>query len=177
MSGLHLALPRSQLGGAEGATVYEPVVDASTASSSCSCSFSSLSHIWYSLSERASYFCNRNLSAASSSTVRLVDGFAPSEGRVEVYHNGEWGTVCNDMWNLANARVVCKQLGFHDVLNYNAKAYGQGSGKILMDNVQCVGTETALQHCPFNGWEINNCFHTEDVGVICLNGKTKNSTR
>ncbi|XP_065845702.1 neurotrypsin-like [Oscarella lobularis] len=73
------------------------------------------------------------------------------------------------MWNLANARVVCKQLGFHDVLKYNARTYGPGSGKILMDDVQCGGTEATLQECQFNGWGLNNCAHNEDVGVICLN--------
>ena len=43
--------------------------------------------------------------------VRLVDGALPSEGRVEFCSEGQWGTVCDDFWSVANSRVVCRQLG------------------------------------------------------------------
>lgn len=45
-------------------------------------------------------------------SIRLVDGSYSSEGRLEIYHNGEWGTVCDDGFNCANAMVACRQLGY-----------------------------------------------------------------
>lgn len=90
---------------------------------------------------------------------------------MEVLHNGVWGTVCTDVWDALDAAVVCKELGCPS--NAEAKRFfyfGLGSGTIWMDDVQCLGTESALKDCPFSGWEINNCDHTLDAGVICRGG-------
>lgn len=45
--------------------------------------------------------------------------------------------------------------------------FGQGSGPILLDEVQCTGNELSLEECPHNVWELNNCDHMEDAGVSC----------
>ena len=107
-------------------------------------------------------------------TVRLVDGPTQYEGRVEVYYNGEWGTVCDDGWDLNDAQVVCRQLGFGTAIAARGEAfYGQGSDQIWLDNVNCIGIESTIENCAHNGWGIENCAHRDDAGVKCSNGNVK----
>ena len=108
-------------------------------------------------------------------TVRLVDGSTQYEGRVEVYYNDKWGTVCNDGWDLNDAQVVCRQLGFGTAIAARSEAfYGKGSDQIWLDNVNCIGTELTIENCSHNGWGIENCAHREDAGVKCSNGNVTN---
>ena len=85
-----------------------------------------------------------------------------------MFFNGEWGTVCGDSWGLTDANVVCTQLGFIRALaTPRSTQFGEGSGRIWMDDVQCFGSESKLWDCSFNGWGQHNCFHYEDAAVIC----------
>lgn len=89
-------------------------------------------------------------------------------GRVEICHNGLWGTVCDDEWDMRDAGVICRQLGYVKALSVSHSAYyGMGMGPIWMDNVKCVGNETRLQDCPFKGWNVTDCNHGNDAGVVC----------
>uniref|UniRef100_A0A672KSA8 SRCR domain-containing protein n=1 Tax=Sinocyclocheilus grahami TaxID=75366 RepID=A0A672KSA8_SINGR len=104
--------------------------------------------------------------------VRLV-GDLPSSGRVEVYHDGQWGTVCDDGWDLAEAQVVCRQLGFPGAKSFMPGGqYGEGSGPIWLDEMNCKGSEGSLSECCFKGWGVTDCSHKEDAGVVCETGKT-----
>uniref|UniRef100_A0A672KLW8 SRCR domain-containing protein n=1 Tax=Sinocyclocheilus grahami TaxID=75366 RepID=A0A672KLW8_SINGR len=106
------------------------------------------------------------------SKVRLV-GDLPSSGRVEVYHDGQWGTVCDDGWDLAEAQVVCRQLGFPGAKSFMPGGqYGEGSGPIWLDEMNCKGSEGSLSECCFKGWGVTDCSHKEDAGVVCETGKT-----
>ena len=103
-------------------------------------------------------------------TVRLVNGRGPYEGRVEVFHNGEWGTVCDDAWSSIDADVVCRSLGYDsgEALGYGyTDEFGVANGTIWMDQVECDGSETSLEQCPRNDWGDSDCVHYEDAGVIC----------
>ena len=88
---------------------------------------------------------------------------------MEVYHNGEWGTVCDDGWDWNDARVVCRHLGFGLYgSSYHNSYFGEGSGPIWLDNVVCIGTETTLASCGHLGFNITrSCSHREDAGVRC----------
>ena len=120
---------------------------------------------------------SRRRGLQSSGSIRLVDGSNNFQGRVEIYYNGQWGTVCDDYWDLSDAKVVCQQLFGMDALEAPCCAYfGQGSGDIWMDNVHCSGTEAALSDCSFNGWGYEDCSHSEDASVVCEQSSAPTAT-
>ena len=84
-------------------------------------------------------------SVAKEGAVRLVGGMNALEGRVEVYVEGRWGTVCDDGFGLQEALVVCRQLGHSGVQEVRWNAYfGEGSDPISMDEVVLSGHRRAV---------------------------------
>ncbi|KAM4598238.1 scavenger receptor cysteine-rich domain-containing protein DMBT1-like, partial [Polymixia lowei] len=105
---------------------------------------------------------------SESASVRLVNGTGPCSGRVEVYHRGQWGTVCDNSWDIIDAKVVCRQLGCGKALDVKYRAYfGEGSGDILMSGVTCSGSEETLLQCNHKRVGSIKCGHDEDAGVVC----------
>ncbi|XP_071479262.1 scavenger receptor cysteine-rich domain-containing protein DMBT1-like [Diadema antillarum] len=117
--------------------------------------------------EDAGVICSNK---TETTPVRLVDGESLNEGRVELYYDGDWSTVCDDNWDIRDAKVVCAMLGYLGATRATSGAeFGPGAGLILLDDVNCAGDEVDILHCPHNGLGTHNCGHHEDAGVVCLN--------
>ena len=119
--------------------------------------------------------------------IRLQGGIYSNEGRVEVYCNGQWGTICDDGFDSNDALVLCKQLGYSNYTSYNHLALyvyivkqtvlsvysvvcrsGNSSQHIWMSNLACSNSFSCLgscQRCPNNPY--NLCSHSEDVTLQC----------
>ena len=104
--------------------------------------------------------------------IRLVGGAKSSSfhsGRVEVFIHGQWGTVCDNSWSSNDARVVCRRLGYTSGAAYRGAVYGEGTGPIWLDFVICLGYESSLLNCRYQGR--NYCSHQQDASVACYNGE------
>ena len=100
--------------------------------------------------------------------IRLAGG-GRQYGRVELFYNGEWGTICDDFWDSEDATVICRMLGYDQALYALRSAhYGEGTGPIWLDNVNCTGTEPTILRCEKSPWGTNNCIHAEDAAVFCF---------
>ena len=107
--------------------------------------------------------------------IRLINGANERTGRVEVYtnstgglDNARWGTICDDNWDIQDARVICRQLGYPDAVAPLLSAhYGHGSGPVWLNNINCLGIESDLFACGHNGLGNHSCEHDDDVSVEC----------
>ncbi|XP_047659919.1 deleted in malignant brain tumors 1 protein-like [Tachysurus fulvidraco] len=119
------------------------------------------------------------LTLTAADNVRLVNGGSRCAGRVEVLHDGQWGTVCSKNfynWDMREAAVVCRELRCGEPVNVRYRAhFGQGSGPIWIDYVDCRGSESTLKDCGSRGWGKSDCNHGADVGVTCSEHEAENS--
>lgn len=100
--------------------------------------------------------------------VRLAGGASNSSGRIEVFFNGEWGTICFQGWNLIDANVVCRQLGYSTAITtYRNETFEDRSGFTWLTDVQCKGNETLLSECKYGKNLQSDCTQQRVVGVFC----------
>ena len=100
--------------------------------------------------------------------VRLTGHNVSFAGRVEVFSHGVWGRVLSNSWDQTEAAVVCRQLGFPGVISALTQSpFGDGSGPVLMSNVQCNGSENTIQQCQYDDWVESWESSNREVGVIC----------
>ena len=92
---------------------------------------------------------------------------------MEVYINGEWGTVCRWSWDSLEGKVVCRQLGYkgvnHTFSDASQHNFGDGTGRFWLSDLRCTGSEANLLQCPHDDGVGNVCSSYWDVGVICTN--------
>uniref|UniRef100_A0A4W3GJG2 SRCR domain-containing protein n=1 Tax=Callorhinchus milii TaxID=7868 RepID=A0A4W3GJG2_CALMI len=107
-----------------------------------------------------------NLSSALTWHLRLESGGSRCDGRVEIYHNGTWGRLLDDSWNISDGDVICRQLNCGSAISvYNSSQYGEGTGPVWINNVQCMGTETHIWNCP-HSTVASSSWSSSDVGVL-----------
>lgn len=113
------------------------------------------------------------LDATSNQTVeegsiRLVDGSGPHEGRVEIYLLGRWGTICRNLWDLADATVVCHALGYPMAIEATTRfPHGLDTNPIWFEGLHCTGYEVNITDCSSRGLGTHSCTHFQDAGVVC----------
>ncbi|XP_019855766.1 PREDICTED: neurotrypsin-like isoform X1 [Amphimedon queenslandica] len=103
-----------------------------------------------------------------SGQIRLQGSTYSSYGRLEVYCNGQWGTVCDDTFGFTDARVACRQLGYSDYNSYSGNLAGSSSQPIWLDRVYCSSSDSCLAYCEScPSSEYHDCTHSEDVALGC----------
>ena len=90
-------------------------------------------------------------------------------GRLEVYINGTWGTVCADGWGINETSVACRQMGLQQSRGTHRvwPANEHSIQPIWLAKVECLGGESQLTDCKHS--KVHDCDHSEDVGIVCAN--------
>ncbi|XP_049330184.1 scavenger receptor cysteine-rich type 1 protein M130-like [Astyanax mexicanus] len=108
------------------------------------------------------------ITCSGHSSIRLVGSGGDCAGRLEVFHSGSWGTVSDELWDIEDAQVVCRQLQCGVALSDPVPArFGSGSGPIWLNEVECEGNEASLWNCRYQLCGEDECAHKDDVGVVC----------
>ncbi|XP_071810116.1 neurotrypsin-like [Asterias amurensis] len=108
-------------------------------------------------------------------TIRLAGESNGTSGRVEIYKDGYWGAICDNDWDITDAGVACRQLGFAGAEEAKSGGYfSSESGPIrYMHGLMCDGSEAKITDCPSRCWDEPTCNSTETAGVVCLEGTAR----
>ncbi|XP_019855763.1 PREDICTED: pollen-specific leucine-rich repeat extensin-like protein 1 isoform X2 [Amphimedon queenslandica] len=118
-------------------------------------------------------YTTRIWDAPYSGQIRLQNGTNSSYGRLEVYCNGQWGTVCDDSFGSTDARVACRQLGYSDSYTYTSTddLGGSDTQAIWLSNIDCsTDSESCFAycaHCPRAENQPSQCSHSQDISLGC----------
>ena len=88
-------------------------------------------------------------------------------GRVEAFYKGKWGKICRDGWDMKDVKVVCTQLGFKSALaEFIGIDIKDENVSIVMSNVACTGTESALGSCSHTDGD-DSCVDDTGAQAVC----------
>ena len=105
--------------------------------------------------------------------IQLVGSPNADEGRIQIYFENTWWTICDQSWDLSDAFVACRQLGFASAKatyrgsEHNWKGPTSDDVQVLMSGVYCRGNESNLLECSHTEFGKHSCSHEDDVGVQC----------
>lgn len=111
--------------------------------------------------------------------IRLIGGATEMEGRLQVYLDGKWGTVCDYGWTLTDAALVCHQLGYalnpKDWRLQRSELPSAGTSEdVILSNVRCTEHDIDISRCRAERATekdfLNSCSHEQDVGIRCSEG-------
>lgn len=100
--------------------------------------------------------------------IRLADGDVPNAGRLEIYHDNSWGSVCRDEFDDIDGTVACQQLGYTRLREYYwGNQTSRGTGMIWLDDINCSSFHVRLSQCQSRRWGVTNCTHSDDISLVC----------
>ena len=97
---------------------------------------------------------------------RLRGGMSQLEGRLEIYYQGVWRSVCTQHWTLKEAHVACRMMGYHSAL-YSNTIYGSFDKQVGVKDLRCSGSEKDLVGCWNNGWSVQDCQDKKYAILTC----------
>ena len=97
---------------------------------------------------------------------------------MEVWYNGNWGTICDSGWDINEATVICRMLRYPRALSATRKSYYTiTQGKIWLDGVICSGNENSLLECQHKTWGKVSCNSANQAGVRCGGNRFDNGRK
>ncbi|XP_072013960.1 uncharacterized protein [Amphiura filiformis] len=116
--------------------------------------------------------------SSSPFPIRLIG--SPHHGLLEVYHDNQWGSVCDNGWNDIASYVACRQLGYLGAVAFKSSnimtdtkgdadhsKIARPAGRVLLSDVSCRGTETGLHQCQHGPFHQHDCLYTDSVELTC----------
>jgi hypothetical protein len=115
--------------------------------------------------------CCSALAGSCPSGTRCASGPAEevlarnSSGYLEVYYMGQWRPVCDDSFDMTDANVACRMLGYSTASSF--RTVTGASDLFWLDELRCTGSESSLADCPRSDWGVEDCSASESVQVVC----------
>ena len=103
--------------------------------------------------------------------VRLRGSHSPNMGRVEVYYAGKWGAIYYANWDINDATVVCRQLGYSTALLSGYRLFFSADVPHWFTNFRCYGNESSLDQCAWDFYP-DPYLSTSCANVLCKDKMT-----